>query len=216
MTVAAKALTSLCPHCRLETGSAVYCERCDLPLAVSSDHNYFAILGLSPSFHLTPEVLASAYRRLARKIHPDRFIDRSETLRAAATAGIAALNQAYRTLLEPVTRAEYLLTLAGGPGAADFRSVDPALLAEMMSMREELDAVRAEGQLAAPANLVARVLQLRTRDLDRIGSIASRIDSADDHDRQSLRLLLNGMRYYDNLLAELTAPARFNLPGSGD
>lgn len=61
--------------------------------------DYYEILQVSPNAE--PEVIASAYRRLARKYHPDAYAGPD------ATERMRELNEAYEVLSDPARRAEY-------------------------------------------------------------------------------------------------------------
>lgn len=63
------------------------------------DSDLYDILQVAP--HAEPEVIESAYKRLARKYHPD--VNQS----ADAHARMRALNQAYEILSNPTERARY-------------------------------------------------------------------------------------------------------------
>ena len=84
---------------------------------VAPDADHFAVLGLPRRFDLTEADINAAYRQMARNTHPDRFGSASADTIARATQLSAAVNDAHRTLADPVTRASYVLTLAGGPAA---------------------------------------------------------------------------------------------------
>ena len=55
----------------------------------------------------------AAYKELSRQVHPDRFATADPRARRASLARTVQLNEAWRTLKDPVRRAEYLLTRAG-------------------------------------------------------------------------------------------------------
>ena len=75
--------------------------------------NHFALFDLPERFALDGAALDAAYRRLQSKVHPDRYADGTDAERRLALQASARVNEAYRALREPVTRAEYLLTLHG-------------------------------------------------------------------------------------------------------
>ena len=57
------------------------------------------------------------------------------------------LNTAYKTLLSPVLRAQYILTLEGFPPSEVDKFSDPEFIMEVMEMREELEEVQTEEAL---------------------------------------------------------------------
>jgi DnaJ-domain-containing protein 1 len=98
----------------------------------------FEALGLPRSWRLPAEQIRAAQRRVCAASHPDRFQDAAA--RADAQTRVARANQAAASLLEPLGCAEALLgVLAPQPRPADPRP-DPAFLAEMIELRERLDA----------------------------------------------------------------------------
>lgn len=100
--------------------------------------DYFALLGLSPAFEVDLAQLETAYFREQRLSHPDRFIKKPEAQRLAAAQRSVDLNAAYKTLKEPLSRAQYLLKLQGIAVGSEKDSVKPSqtLLVEVMEWRE--------------------------------------------------------------------------------
>jgi molecular chaperone HscB len=104
--------------------------------------DHFARLGLPAALDLEPASLDRAYFALQRQWHPDRFANRSPDERARASVEAAALNDAYRTLKDPLSRAVYLAELKGVTLPGDGRTIDdPELLMEAMEARERLSEV---------------------------------------------------------------------------
>ena len=75
--------------------------------------DHFARLGLPAALDLEPASIDRVYFALQRQWHPDRFVNRPPDERARASAEAAALNDAYRTLKDPIARTEYLLAMEG-------------------------------------------------------------------------------------------------------
>jgi molecular chaperone HscB len=75
--------------------------------------DYFAIFSLPPHLTIDLPALEKSFYALSRKLHPDRFASQSPEAQAAALAESSALNDAYRTLKDPIARTEYLLKLEG-------------------------------------------------------------------------------------------------------
>jgi DnaJ-domain-containing protein 1 len=98
----------------------------------------FAALGLAPACRVEPEAVRQAQRRVMARWHPDRFPDAAE--RADAQRRVAEANEAAAVLLDPLACAQAAIdALAPVPRPADPRP-DPAFLAEMLELREALDA----------------------------------------------------------------------------
>jgi DnaJ-domain-containing protein 1 len=98
----------------------------------------FEALGLPRSWRLSAEQVRAAQRRVCAASHPDRFQDPAH--RDDAQVRVARANQAAATLLEPLGCAESLLAvLAPQPRPPEPRP-NPLFLAEMIELRERLDA----------------------------------------------------------------------------
>src|SRR4051794_15429497 len=101
----------------------------------------FAILGVPRRFSF-PAGLASAeleqrHRDLSRALHPDRHVNAPPAERRLALEKAVAVNDAFRTLRDPLSRAQALLALHGVAITEGDRASN-ALLMEVMELREEL------------------------------------------------------------------------------
>lgn len=78
----------------------------DLVVDVDTDvkNNYFELFGLDERYDIDVDELYRAYITMQRRVHPDVCEDDSASIIA---------NTAYRTLSDPISRAEYLLCLRG-------------------------------------------------------------------------------------------------------
>lgn len=70
---------------------------------------------LQVSRNAEPEVIERAYRTLSMKYHPDRA---PAPERRSATRRMQAINEAYRVLRDPESRARYDAALPAGAGAS--------------------------------------------------------------------------------------------------
>jgi molecular chaperone HscB len=104
--------------------------------------NPFETLGLSPSFALDGAELEQRQRELNRAMHPDRHAAKGAGERRQALGRSMDINQAYRILRDPASRAEALFEILGINGLGDKTISDPALLGEMLEQRELLDEAR--------------------------------------------------------------------------
>lgn len=101
--------------------------------------NYFELFGLAEQISQCPKKIKERYIKLQQAHHPDRFAQSSEQDKRLASDESARINLAYKTLLDPVLRALYLLRLRGveyNPEASV--SLPPDFLMEQMALREQL------------------------------------------------------------------------------
>lgn len=75
--------------------------------------DYFSVFGLKHRLNIDLPALEQEFHRLSRRLHPDRFARASENEKQWSLADTALLNDAYRTLKDPLRRTEYLLKLEG-------------------------------------------------------------------------------------------------------
>jgi len=94
--------------------------------------NHFDVLGLPRTFALADADIEGHYLARSRETHPDFHQLAPSSEQRASLELTALLNEAYNTLRDPFKRAEYLLTLEGGPSAAEAREMSPLFLEEML------------------------------------------------------------------------------------
>lgn len=75
--------------------------------------DYFTLFSLPQHLHLDLAALEKTFYAQSRKLHPDRFASQPPEAQQAALAASSQLNDAYRTLRDPILRTEYLLSLQG-------------------------------------------------------------------------------------------------------
>ena len=123
---------------------AHFCPQCTKILSIGRHGDYFSFMGLPRRLNFDPAELEQQFRTLSRQFHPDYFYNASPAERRASLERSSYLNDAYRTLKQPVARVEYLLQLEGfAPGGPEQGSkVPPSLLEEVFALNEELDEIR--------------------------------------------------------------------------
>jgi molecular chaperone HscB len=75
--------------------------------------DYFGFFGLPRKLNVDISALEKDFYRLSRKLHPDLFVNRSAREQELALEQSSHLNDAYRTLKDPIARTQYLLGLEG-------------------------------------------------------------------------------------------------------
>ena len=133
---------------------AHFCPQCTKILTLGRHGDYFAFIGLPRQLNLDAAELERRFRTLSRQFHPDFFYNATTAERRASLERSSYLNDAYRTLRDPVARLQYLLQLEGlaasGPAEAT-KQVPPGLLEEVFALNEELDEIRQLRGSGAPA-----------------------------------------------------------------
>jgi molecular chaperone HscB len=92
--------------------STLFCPHCS-KIQPPPGGDFFQVFGLERKFQIDLPALEHEFHRLSRKVHPDRFARAGDNERQWSLADTALLNDAYRTLKEPLHRTEYLLKLEG-------------------------------------------------------------------------------------------------------
>lgn len=97
-------------------------------------------------FIVDTQQLKREFLQLQARAHPDRHTGANK---AKAEGTSALINEAYKTLQDPLRRAQYLLALRGIDVAEDERLKveDPGLLMEVLEVREAIEAAQEEKEL---------------------------------------------------------------------
>jgi molecular chaperone HscB len=110
--------------------------------------NDFVLFGLPERFTLDRGELDARWRKLQASAHPDRFAADGAAAQRVAMQWSVRINEAYRRLREPLSRAAYLCELRGAPIEAHSNTAMPAdCLMQQMAWREGLDDAQGEEEL---------------------------------------------------------------------
>lgn len=153
--------------------------------------------------------LEERHRNLSRALHPDRHLDASPHDRRLALSRAIEVNEAYRRLKDPISRAEALLRRAA-PGDAPQEArgsnlgAPPSLLEEVMELREALAGHVQKKDAPAVAALGAAVDGRRRAAEAALGEI---IDAGplSEISRKRADSVLTELRYWRRFLDEVAA-----------
>jgi molecular chaperone HscB len=124
--------------------------------------NYFEVFGLPEKLTIDTAALEKQFYTLSRKLHPDRFASRPAQEQEEALRQSSLLNDAYRTLKDPILRTQYLLKLHGveleeqskaatdaarQSGRLKKQIVPPELLEEVFELNMQLQEMRMAKQM---------------------------------------------------------------------
>ncbi|PKA56988.1 hypothetical protein AXF42_Ash002292 [Apostasia shenzhenica] len=149
-TVSGNGEASACWNCGKPApprGPFLSCEACRAVQPVDSSLDYFQIFGLEQRYDMRDENLEGKYKEWQKKLHPDLVHSKSEKEKSHAAEQSARVIDAYRTLSQPLSRALYLLQLAGIHVDEEKIVMDPELLAEMMEIREAVEETNGHKEL---------------------------------------------------------------------
>ena len=124
--------------------------------------DYFTFFGFPRKLNLDTADLEKEFYALSRRLHPDVFGQADDRERGWSLEQSSMLNDAYRTLKDPIKRTEYLLRLEGieleeqskqatekarATGELKKQVVPPDLLEEVFELNMHLEELRAQKKL---------------------------------------------------------------------
>ncbi len=158
--------------------------------------DYFTFFGFPRKLNLDTAVLEKEFYPLSRHLHPDLFARADPQERAWSLEQSSRLNDAYRTLKDPIKRTEYLLRLEGveleeqskqaterarATGELKKQAVPPDLLEEVFELNMHLEELRMQKKLGEDDPAL----------LEEIGKAKLALEAKDDALFEELRSVWN-------------------------
>jgi len=132
-----------CWSCKAPVAGAHFCASCGKIQPLPPGTDYFGFFGWPQKLTIDPALLEEQFHKLSWKLHPDNFVRASEEERNLSLDRSSQLNDAYRTLRDPITRIEYLLLRLGlRKEGTTKQQAPPELLEEVFELNESLDELR--------------------------------------------------------------------------
>lgn len=195
MKVLDSAIPIACWSCSVaHNESTLFCPHCT-KIQPPPSGDYFTVFSLEPRLNIDLAALETEFHRLSRRLHPDRFARATDSEKEWSLADTALLNDAYRTLKEPLRRTEYLLKRSG------------AEIGEEHSGKDRRDPSR------APADLLEEVFDLNMQ-LEEMRMARA----AGETDAELEKSLVEAKKKFDGLLDEVDNDlrAQWNAWDEGD
>ena len=203
--------------------STLFCPHCS-KIQPPRGGDYFSVFGLEPRLNLDLAALEKEFHRLSRKLHPDRFARAAENEREWSLADTALLNDAYRTLKDPLRRTQYLLKLYGaeigeehsGKDRRDPSRVPPDLLEEVFDLNMQLEEMQRDRKMGETDPELEASLSAAKEKFDGLLAEVDRAlraewqawDEGDEPARESAQkamvALLDRRRYLNNLVRDVS------------
>ncbi|MGB8769856.1 MAG: Fe-S protein assembly co-chaperone HscB [Candidatus Korobacteraceae bacterium] len=173
--------------------AAHFCQECG-KVQPPTPVDYFTFFGLPFRLNLEPEKLEREFYGLSRHLHPDINAVNSAREQQWSLEKSSQLNDAYRTLKDPITRTEYLLRLQGvqleeqskaateearRTGKLKKQVVPPDLLEQVFELNMQLEEMRMNKKMGEPDRTLERELQDSKKQLqDRYNSMLEELHAA--------------------------------------
>jgi molecular chaperone HscB len=194
--------------------------------------DYFTLFSLPRHLHLDLAALEKTFYAQSRKLHPDRFASRPTEEQQAALAASSQLNDAYRTLREPIARTEDLLALEGiqleeqsraatdaakASGTEKKQVAPPDLLEEAFELNMALEEMKMDGDdpntrrdLEAAREKFTAMLTETQQQLEALwtgwdAAVDASDTAAQYKAKQAMVALLNRRSYIRNLVRDVNA-----------
>lgn len=211
----------VCWSCHERTLGTHFCSSCGKMLQLPQQSDYFAMFELPRKLWLEMGALEQKFLQLSWKLHPDNFVNASPEEREISLKRSSELNDAYRTLRDPVARVEYLLSIEGTRKEGENKQKAPAnLLEEVFELNESLDELREAkasggdlGALKARLEAAEKNFQQKLNEVDSQLQSSARewdktLDGNGDHAARQqlmnqLNDLLNRRSYIRNLVVNV-------------
>ena len=175
----ARPVTNTCYSCGAMR-AAHYCQECG-KVQPPAPVDYFTFFGLPQKLNLDTTQLERDFYALSRKLHPDINAKANNQEQEWSLEKTSQLNDAYRTLKDPILRTQYLLRLHGvqleeqskaateearKSGATKKQVVPPDLLEEVFELNMQLEELRMEKKMGEDNPDLARELQKTKQHLE--------------------------------------------------
>lgn len=193
-----KTIDKKCWNCHKQTKrtNLFFCNLCGtLQDPPNKAINYFNFLSIDKSFSINTTELTKKFRQLQNLVHPDKYGNRIEREQTNSQEWSSILNKAYKTLLTPMERGQYILKLNGYSMPQDNSSLDQFFLMEMMERNEEI--------AEANENNILELLEKVQNDLKNEAENLSKCFRSDDF--EEAKLILVKMKYLKRLEKSIKA-----------
>jgi molecular chaperone HscB len=147
--------TGTCWSCG-DMRAAHFCESCG-KVQPAAPTDYFSFFGLPKKLNVDTAQLEHDFYALSRKLHPDLYARTSGDEKNWSLEKSSQLNDAYRTLKDPIARTEYLLKVEGvnfeeqsksatekarQTGELKKQAIPPDMLEEVFELNMQLEEAR--------------------------------------------------------------------------
>jgi len=183
--------------------AAAFCTSCGR-VQPPAPTDFFSFFGLPRKLNIESGALERAFYQMSRKLHPDVYATASGKEQEWSLQQSSLLNDAYRTLKDPISRTEYLLKLEGvefegqskaatdqarETGTQKKQVVPPEMLEEVFELNMQLEEARMNRKMGEVDEALASDLEETKKSLqekydalmDELKSYWGEWDALNDH-----------------------------------
>jgi molecular chaperone HscB len=211
----------VCWNCHERAQGTHFCSSCGKLQQIAGATDYFAVFEMPRKLWIEMNALEQKFLQLSWKLHPDNFVNATEQERELSLKRSSELNDAYRTLRDPVGRVEYLLSIENMRKEGEHKQqAPPELLEEVFELNESLDELReAKSAGSDLALLKGRLKAAEKNFVEKLGEVDGELQSvarewdsavdinADEEVRKKLMTrmneILNRRSYIRNLVVNV-------------
>ena len=159
----------------------------------------FSVLGLPDTFDVDIAALEKTHRNLSRALHPDRYAQAPAGERRAALDRAVVANEAFRTVRDPLSRAEALFALRGvAVGDGKEPKPDVEFLMDVLEKREALS----NAKESKDATAVKKLMDEARREMARVTDGLTNGFALPDERLGEALGLLGELRFFRRFLEE--------------
>ena len=168
-------------------------------MSIDLTQDFFTLFGLHRRYAIDVAALEAAWHELQSQVHPDRHAHLSDVEKRLSMQWATRVNEGFRTLRQPLTRAQYLLELAGvDAGLETNTAMSPEFLMEQMEWREAVEEAREAAEVGELEGLHKRLLA-HSREVR--GHLAVQLD--DERDYEAAADTVRRLMFIDKLQQEI-------------
>jgi molecular chaperone HscB len=160
--------------------AAHFCDSCG-KVQPAKPADYFSFFGLPRKLNVNGGELEREFYRLSRRLHPDLYVHGSTEEQSWSLQKSSMLNDAYRTLKDPVQRTQYLLKLEGvqleeqsqaateqarQSGEQKKQVVPPEMLEEVFELNMQLEEARMNRKMGEVDGTLQQELEEKKREFE--------------------------------------------------
>ncbi|CAK1590187.1 unnamed protein product [Parnassius mnemosyne] len=190
-----------CWSCGKNTNNSsahLFCSNCNALQPPEVKENYFKIMGIHETYDLDENDLAMKFKELQKQLHPDKFANKDKHEQEISDQYSSLVNEAYKTLLEPLSRGIYMLQLRGKE-IPENTELDQQFLMMIMEKNEEVENAETEEE----------IMKLNKENKAIIKDLQKKLSLAFfDGDLKMVTKLLSQMKYYTSIDNQIQAVIR--------